>query len=347
MKEKLHENALSFLKERYDNTHLNLPLRMRRNRKSPAIRSLVAETSLLKSDLVLPFFIIEGERKKEAIASMPGIFRLSPDLVLREAEEMHTRGIQGIALFPVTPSDLKSEQAEEALRPDSLLHRTLRLIKKEIPSLCLISDVALDPYTTHGHDGLANKAEEILNDETVRLLGKMAVAQAEAGADVVAPSDMMDGRVGFIRRSLDLSSFQNTSILAYSAKYASSFYSPFRDALQTELSFGDKKTYQMHPGNVREALLEAELDEKEGADILMVKPAGMYLDVIAKLRERTHRPVAAYHVSGEYAMVMAAYEKGYLHAPSAFYETLLGIKRAGANLIFTYAVEQVLEFLDN
>lgn len=346
MKQKLSDNLLSFLRERFDNQTLSIPIRMRRNRVSQAIRQMVAETKLLKTDLVMPYFIIEGENRTETIVSMPGISRLSLDLLLKSAEKIHKSGVQAVALFPVVSTALRSEMAEEALNPDGLLQRAIRLLKKELPSLCLIADVALDPYTIHRHDGVASKDEEILNDETVRILGKMALVQAEAGIDIVAPSDMMDGRVSYIRRTLDLHGFTNTGILSYSAKYASCFYSPFRDALSTRLSFGDKKTYQMDPANSREALLEAELDEQEGADILMVKPASMYMDVIAKIRERTERPIAAYHVSGEYAMVMAAHEKGYLNADKAFMEVLLGIKRAGADLIFTYAAERMLDLLD-
>lgn len=319
--------------------------RLRRNRQTPAIRSLVQETRLCPSDLIHPFFILEGSEKKESIASMPGVERLSLDLILRQAEHLHKQGIQAIALFPTIDKALKSERGEEAWNPEGLVPRAIRVIKRSLPSLCVIADVALDPYTVHGHDGIASPSGEILNDETLESLSCMAAALAEAGADFVAPSDMMDGRVGAIRKTLDSAGFTKTGILSYSIKYASSLYAPFRDALHSHLAFGDKKTYQMDPANRREAMLEARLDEEEGADILMVKPATLYLDVISQLREETHKPIAAYHVSGEYAMVLAAHEKGYLNAEKVFYETLLSIKRAGADMIFTYAAPIVLPYL--
>ncbi|HSX10333.1 MAG TPA: porphobilinogen synthase, partial [Chlamydiales bacterium] len=236
----------------------------------------------------------------------------------------------------------KSLGAEEAWNPDSLLARAIREMKFALPNLCVMADVALDPFTTHCHDGLANEKGEILNDETIECLIQMALMQARAGIDFVAPSDMMDGRVGAIREALDDEGYQNVGILAYSAKYASALYAPFREALSVKLAFGDKKSYQLNPANSREALLEAALDEEEGADILMVKPATLYLDIIAKLREQTKRPIAAYHVGGEYAMVMAAHQAGWLNADKVFYETLLSIKRAGADLIFTYAIKHIL-----
>lgn len=321
---------------------LHLPIRLRRNRKSEAIRKMVQETHLTPHDLVAPFFLIEGEKKRQPIESLPGIERLSIDLALKEAKELHERGIQSIALFPVIDPSLKSPEATEAWNPDGLLSRAIREMKFALPSLCIMADVALDPFTSHGHDGLVNEKGIILNDETVERLIEMALMQARAGIDFVAPSDMMDGRVGAIREALDDEGFHDVGILAYSAKYASALYGPFRDALNVKLTFGDKKTYQMDPANWREALLEAALDEEEGADILMVKPASLYLDIIARLKEQTRRPVAAYHVSGEYAMVMAAHQAGWLNADKVFYETLLSIKRAGADLIFTYAVKQAL-----
>ncbi len=318
--------------------------RLRRNRQTEAIRSLVQETRLYPSDLIHPFFLLEGF-EKEPIASMPGVDRLPLPLLLRQAEHLHAQGIPAIALFPAIDKALKTERGDEAWNSDGLIPQAIRSIKRELPSLCIIADVALDPYTSHGHDGIASPKGEILNDETLECLCRMALTLAEAGADFVAPSDMMDGRVGSIRKALDSAGFTKTGILSYSVKYASSLYAPFRDALRSRLAFGDKKTYQMNPANRREALLEAHLDEGEGADILMVKPATLYLDVIAKLREESHKPIAAYHVSGEYAMVMAAHQKGYLNAEKVFHETLLSIKRAGADMIFTYAGPIVLPLL--
>jgi porphobilinogen synthase len=322
---------------------LNLPIRLRRNRKSEAIRKMVRETQLSSHDLVAPIFIVEGEKKRVAIESMPGIERLSIDLAVKEAKELHERGIQSVALFPVIDPSLKTIDASEAWNPDGLLARAIRELKFALPTLCLMADVALDPFTSHGHDGLTSENGEILNDPTIECLIQMSLMQARAGIDFVAPSDMMDGRVGAIREALDEEGFDGVGILAYSAKYASALYGPFRDALKVKLGFGDKKTYQMDPANSREALFEAALDEEEGADILMVKPATLYLDIIAKLREQTKRPIAAYHVSGEYSMVMAAHQAGWLDARKVFYETLLSIKRAGADLIFTYAIKQVLD----
>jgi porphobilinogen synthase len=325
---------------------LDIATRLRRNRKSAAIRNMAQETRLTPHDLVVPLFIIEGEKERVPIASMPGIYRLSVDMAIHEARELHARGIPSVALFPVIASSLKTARAEEAWNESSLLARAIREIKLALPSLCLIADVALDPFTSHGHDGLVSDTGEIINDETVECLIRMSLMQAKAGIDFVAPSDMMDGRVGAIRAALDDAGYTSVGILAYSAKYASALYGPFRDALKVQLTFGDKKTYQLNPANVREALLEASLDEEEGADILMVKPASLYLDVIAKLREQTHRPIAAYHVSGEYAAVMAAAAAGWLNGPAVFYETLLSIKRAGADLIFTYAARQALDYLE-
>jgi porphobilinogen synthase len=320
---------------------MTLPHRLRRNRKTESVRSLVRETHLHAADLVAPFFVRAGRNEREPILSLPGIERLSIDLVIREARALQDQGIQAIALFPIIPLEQKTPGAEEAWNPSGLLQEAIREVKRALPSLSIITDVALDPYTSHGHDGLASPYGEILNDPTIECLSKMALVQAEAGADFVAPSDMMDGRVGAIRSALDEAGFVNTGILAYSVKYASSLYGPFRDAVRSNLQFGDKKTYQMDPANAREALLEARLDEEEGADILMVKPATFYLDIIAKLREESRRPIAAYHVSGEYAMVMAAHEKGYLNAEKVMHEALLSIKRAGADLIFTYATSMM------
>ncbi len=328
-----------------DEKILILTHRLRRNRKNESIRSLVRETHLKPSDLIHPFFLIEGFQTRQPISSMPRVERLSLDLLIQEAEKLHREGIQAIALFPMIHQDLKTERGDEAWNSLGLIPQAIRAIKKALPTLSIIADVALDPYTLHGHDGIATPNGEIANDETVECLCKMASTLADAGADFVAPSDMMDGRVGEIRKSLDSLAHTNTGILSYSIKYASSLYSPFRDAVQSHLAFGDKKTYQMDPANSREALLEASFDEAEGADILMVKPATLYLDIIAKLREQTQRPIAAYHVSGEYAMVMAAHQMGFLNAEKVFYETLLSIKRAGADMIFTYAAPIILPLL--
>lgn len=328
-----------------DQKFLNLPIRLRRNRQSDAIRKMVRETILRAEDLIVPFFLIDGDNQTVPIESMPKIERISVDLAIKKAKELHKKGVQSIALFPVIDPNLKSYDGKESYNPDGLLARAIREIKFAVPDLCVMADVALDPFTLHGHDGLANDKGEILNDETVQVLAEMALMQARAGVDFVAPSDMMDGRVGAIRDALDQEGYEKVGIVAYSAKYASALYGPFRDALKTKLAFGDKKTYQMDPANVREALLEAALDEEEGADILMVKPATLYLDVIAKLRENTRRPIAAYHVSGEYSMVIAAERAGWLDAKKVFYETLLSIKRAGADLIFSYAAEEVLDLL--
>lgn len=328
-------------------TRYSFPIRMRRNRKSEAVRKMIQETVLTASDLVAPFFVVDGEDCRVPIPSMPGVERLSTDLLLKEAEELYARGVPAVALFPVIDPELKSEYAEEAWNPDGLLARAVRKIKKEIPGLAVIADVALDPFTTHGHDGLVNGKGEVGNDETIDCLIRMALMQAEAGIDLVAPSDMMDGRVKAIREALDQEGFESVGILAYSAKYASALYGPFRSALNVKLQFGDKKTYQMDPANRREALIEARLDEEEGADILMVKPASLYLDVIAKLREQTNRPIAAYHVSGEYSMIQAASQAGYIDGDKVLHETLLSIKRAGADLIFTYGAKQVLNRLES
>lgn len=321
---------------------LGMP-RPRRNRKSPAIRALVQETRLHASDLIYPLFLIEGRGVREPIKSMPGIFRWSLDLLMKEVEDALELGIPAIALFPVIEKSLKDEEGSLSIDRSGMLQKGIEALKREFPNLCIMSDVALDPYTSHGHDGIVNEEGEVLNDETVEALIQMALVQAEAGVDMVAPSDMMDGRIKAIRLALDRHGFSSVGIHAYSAKYASAFYGPFRDALSSQLKFGDKKSYQMNPANRREALLEAALDELEGADILMVKPALAYLDVILKLREATTLPVSAYHVSGEYAMVMAAAQNGWLDGPKALWESVLSIKRAGADMILTYAAPMIAE----
>ncbi|MCB1109735.1 MAG: porphobilinogen synthase [Chlamydiia bacterium] len=318
-----------------------LTKRPRRNRKSPAIRSLAEETRLSASDLIVPFFIKEGIRVREPIESMPGINRLSIDLLLKEAELLHAQGIPAVALFPVIDPSLKDDQGSEGWNPESLVVRAIQALKRELPSLCVITDVALDPFTSHGHDGIIYEGE-VDNDLTLEALVKQATCYAEGGCDIVAPSDMMDGRVGVIRKALR----PQVGILSYTAKYASAFYGPFRNAIGSQLLSGDKKTYQMNPANRREAIREALLDEEEGADMLMVKPALPYLDVLLAIKEKTTLPVGAYHVSGEYAMVMAAAEKGFINAELTFYESLISIKRAGADFIFTYAASQVLGLLN-
>jgi porphobilinogen synthase len=318
-----------------------LPSRPRRRRASGAIRALSRETRLTPDRLVLPLFITEGAGTDEPIASLPGQSRLSVDLAVRACEAAVELGVRSVVLFPKVESSRKTREGLEALREDNLVVRGVRAIKRAVPGLCVMTDVALDPYNSDGHDGVV-VAGRVDNDRTVAALAKMAVLHAQAGADVVAPSDMMDGRVGAIRSALDSSGFVDTLILSYTAKYASALYGPFRDALDSAPVDRadvprDKKTYQMDPGNAREALIEAAADEAEGADILMVKPALAYLDVIARLRGSSALPIAAYHVSGEYSMVHAAAAKGWLDARAVLTEHLLSIARAGADVIFTYA----------
>lgn len=321
--------------------------RLRRNRIHPSIRALIQETRLAPSDFVLPLFVKEGAAEKTAIASMPGVFRLSQDLILQEVRECAEKGILACALFPSLEMLVKDPKGSEALNKNNLINETIRKIKDKTPEMFIFVDIALDPYTDHGHDGVIDSRGIVLNDETVERLCEMAVLAAEAGADMVAPSDMMDGRVLAIRQALDESGFTHVGILSYAAKYASSLYGPFRDAALSKLKSGDKKSYQLNPANVREALLECDVDEKEGADILMVKPALSYLDIIAKLRARTELPIAAYHVSGEYSMVMAAHEKGWLNGPKVLEEHLLSIKRSGADIIFTYGAKFIVDSLNS
>jgi porphobilinogen synthase len=313
--------------------------RPRRNRRTPALRNMIAETALSADQLIFPLFLCEGKEQKIAIKSMPGQFRLSADNLLKEIAECQALGIHSFALFPAVSDSLKTSQAEESFNSKGLLPSTVKMIKDKFPDSCIITDVALDPYSSDGHDGLV-KDGKILNDETIEILVKMAIAQARAGADMVAPSDMMDGRIGEIRKALDSEGFTDTGILAYSAKYASSFYGPFRDALDSAPKFGDKKTYQMDPRNSREALLEAELDVQEGADIIMVKPALAYLDVIQLLKQNFSTPIAAYNVSGEYAMIKAAAQYGWLDGEKAMMESLVAIRRAGADVILTYFAKE-------
>ncbi|EHQ25276.1 porphobilinogen synthase [Mucilaginibacter paludis] len=316
--------------------------RPRRNRKSEVIRQMVQETHISAANLIFPLFIVDGVSKKSEVASMPGIFRYSIDNLLREVEACAKLGLMSFDLFPNIEESLKDRFATESHREESLYLRAIREVKKNFPEVCVVTDVAMDPYSSDGHDGLVENGE-ILNDETLEILGKMALAHARAGADIVAPSDMMDGRVGYIRRVLDDHQFTNVSIMSYSAKYASAFYGPFRDALESAPKFGDKKTYQMNPANQREALIEANLDEMEGADFLMVKPALSYLDVIKLLKDNTELPIAAYNVSGEYAMVKAAAQRGWLDERRTTVEVLTSIRRAGATSILTYHAKEVLE----
>lgn len=313
--------------------------RPRRNRKSEAIRKLVQENEVTVNDFIFPLFLIDGKNKKSEVASMPGIFRFSSDLLLKEIESCLNLGINTFALFPNIEEKLKDKKATESWNKKGLYLRTLSEVKKKFPEAVIMTDVAMDPYSSDGHDGIV-KNGEIINDETLEVLGKMAVAQAQCGADIIGPSDMMDGRVAHLRDVLDDNGFTNVSIMSYTAKYASAFYGPFRDALDSAPKFGDKKTYQMNPANSKEALLEAELDFSEGADFLMVKPALSYLDIIKSLNDNFVLPIAAYNVSGEYAMVKAAAQKGWIDNKKIRDEILLSIKRAGASVILTYFAKE-------
>ncbi|HJK95847.1 MAG TPA: porphobilinogen synthase [Polyangiaceae bacterium LLY-WYZ-14_1] len=323
---------------------LDLPSRPRRNRKSPPVRAWHRETQLGPEHLVYPLFIHAGTGT-EPIPSMPGQLRLGRDAVRETVSRAWEVGVRSVVLFPAVEAGLKTGDAAEATNPDGLVPTTLRALKEWFPELVVITDIALDPYSSEGHDGLVAPDGRILNDETVAVLCEQALAHARAGADVVSPSDMMDGRIGAIRRALDGEGFTDVSILSYCAKYASSFYGPFRDALDSAPKSGDKKTYQMDPGNVREALRELRLDEAEGADLVMVKPAGPYLDVIRAFRQHTALPVAAYQVSGEYAMLTAAVQQGWLDERAAILESLLAIRRAGADVIFTYFAPRAARWL--
>ncbi|MCJ8165421.1 porphobilinogen synthase [Pontibacter sp. E15-1] len=318
--------------------------RPRRNRQTAAIRDMVQEATLHLQDLIFPLFLIEGQNQKTEISSMPGIYRYSLDMLLEEIAACVALGIKVFAPFPSIPEEKKDKYATESHNPEGLYPTAIREIKKRFPEVALVTDVAMDPYSSDGHDGIVENGE-ILNDETLEVLGKMALTQAQAGADIVAPSDMMDGRIGHIRQVLDENGFQKVAIMAYTAKYASSFYGPFRDALGSAPKAGDKKTYQMNYANSREALIEAELDTAEGADYLMVKPALSYLDVIRLLRDNSHLPIAAYNISGEYAMVKAAAQNGWIDGEKAMIEILTSIKRAGADIILTYFAKQYAEYL--
>jgi porphobilinogen synthase len=320
--------------------------RPRRNRKSSAIRDLVQETTLSVSDFIFPMFIQEGTNQKVEIKSMPGIFRFSLDTILEELKEVTDLGIRAIDLFPNYHETKKDKYASEGYNEDTFYLKAITAIKEKFPDLVIMTDIAMDPYSSDGHDGLVENGE-IVNDPTVEILAKMGVAQAKAGADILGPSDMMDGRIGYLRDTIDREGFTNVSIMSYSAKYASAFYGPFRDALESAPKFGDKKTYQMNPANTREALLEAQLDFAEGADMLMVKPALSYLDVISKLNENFDIPIAAYNVSGEYAMLKAAAQNGWLDGDRAMMEVLMSIRRAGAKCILTYFAKEAAVILNN
>lgn len=328
----------------------SLPLtrRPRRNRKSKAVREMLSETKLSVSDFVYPVFIMDGSNKEEEIPSMPGITRKTIDVLLNELEEVVKLGILAIAPFPAIAEELKDSEASLSYADDGLVQRAVRQIKEKFPQLLVMTDIALDPFNADGHDGIVSATGEILNDKTVEVLCKMAVSHGKAGADFVCPSDMMDGRIGAIREALDGAGLENTSIMAYSAKYASAFYGPFRDALGSAPKAGDKKTYQMDPANVREAILEVSLDIEEGADAVMVKPALPYLDVLSKVADTFDIPVSAYQVSGEYAMIVAAAQNGWLDRKAVVLESLLAIKRAGARFIWTYfAKEAAMYLLEN
>ncbi|NWF59937.1 MAG: porphobilinogen synthase [Fischerella sp.] len=315
--------------------------RPRRLRRTAALRRMVREIHLDVNDLIYPLFVMEGEGQRVEIASMSGCYRYTLDLLLKEIKQAFDLGINAVALFPVIPEAKKDDVGTESYNPDGLVQQTVKAIKQVVPEIVVITDVALDPFTTHGHDGLVDEKGTILNDPTVEVLVKMALSQAAAGADFVAPSDMMDGRVGAIRKALDAEGYFDVGILAYSAKYASAYYGPFRDALDSAPRFGDKKTYQMDAANAREAVKEVALDIAEGADIVMVKPALAYLDIICQIRNTTNVPVAAYNVSGEYAMIKAAAQMGWIDEKQVILELLTSMKRAGADLILTYFAKEV------
>ncbi|HEY2754901.1 MAG TPA: porphobilinogen synthase, partial [Pseudolabrys sp.] len=324
---------------------LDLTIRMRRNRRSDWTRRMVCENVLTTGDLIWPLFVMDGDNARTPVASMPGVERLSVDQIAREAVRAAELSIPCIALFPYIDPSLRDEAGSEALNPVNLVCRTIRAIKKEVPDIGVLCDVALDPFTSHGHDGLIRDGV-ILNDETVAVLIRQSLVQAEAGCDIIAPSDMMDGRVGAIRRALDQANFLDVSIMAYAAKYASAFYGPFRDAVGSAKALtGDKRTYQMDPGNTNEALREVALDIEQGADMIMVKPGMPYLDIVQRVKDAFAMPTFAYQVSGEYAMIMAAAQNGWLDGERAMLESLIGFKRAGCDGVLTYFAPRVAEKL--
>ena len=318
--------------------------RNRRLRSSASLRALVQEFSLSPSDFIVPLFVIEGSQTKEEIPSMPGYFRMSTDLLSKQVKTLWSLGLKSVLLFVKVPDALKDNLGTEALNPEGLMQRAIKIVKEAAPEMVVMTDVALDPYSSFGHDGIV-EGGKIVNDSTVKVLSKMALSHAQAGADVVAPSDMMDGRILNIRKELEAANFTETVIMSYSAKYASAFYGPFRDALDSAPGFGDKKTYQMDFRNRKEALIETQRDLEEGADIVMVKPGLAYLDIIRDLREEVAAPIAAYQVSGEYAMLKAAAEKGWLDHDQIMLEQLLSFKRAGASLIASYFAEEAVKLI--
>jgi len=321
--------------------------RPRRNRQNEVIRSMVRDSYLSPDHFIAPLFVIEGKNQIIPIKSMPGHSRLSIDELVKEAKELYSLGVKCVALFPAIDDKLKTPDAREAYNRDGLNARAIRAVKDAVPGMLVMGDIALDPYSSEGHDGLVDpKSGEILNDPTLEVLAKQAICEAEAGADIIGPSDMMDGRVGYIRMALDETNFQNKMIMSYTAKYASGYYGPFREALDSAPKKGDKKTYQMDPANSTEALREAELDTAEGADILMVKPGLPYLDIIYRLKEMSTLPIAAYNVSGEYAMVKAAAQNGWIDNDKVILETLTCFRRAGADIILTYFAKEAAKLLN-
>jgi porphobilinogen synthase len=327
---------------------LDLPQRPRRVRRTASLRALVEETVIRPADFIAPLFVVEGKQPPDEIKSMPGVFRLNITDLVKECRALHKLGVPAVALFPKLDAKLKDDEGTQALNEDALVLRAVRAVKTAVPDLAVVTDVALDPYTSHGHDGVLTAAgDDVDNDRSVEILTRMAVLQARAGVDLVAPSDMMDGRVGAIRRALDAADFTGTGIMAYSAKFNSAYYGPFRDAVGSARAAGtrllSKATYQMNPANRREAVAEVLLDDAEGADIVMVKPAGLYLDIIRDVREATRKPVAAYQISGEYAQIQAAARLGWLDLARCRHESLLAIKRAGADMILTYFAKDMAE----
>lgn len=322
-----------------------LPRRNRILRQSAALRSLVTETTLSPNDFIVPLFIVEGKDIKQEISSMPGYYRLSVDQAVKEVKEIWSMGLKSVLLFIKCREELKDNKGTEALNPNGLMQQSIKAIKNAVPEMLVMTDVALDPFSSFGHDGIVEN-EEILNDATVEVLAKMSVSHAQAGADFVAPSDMMDGRVAAIRQALEENNFTKTGIMSYSAKYASCFYGPFRDALDSAPGFGDKKTYQMNYANRIEAIKESLMDVEEGADIVMVKPALSYLDIIREVKNAVDVPVSAYNISGEYAMIKAAAKMGWIDEDKAIMETLTSIKRAGADLIATYFAKQAVKLIN-
>lgn len=322
-------------------------IRPRRNRQNEVIRSMVRESFLTPANLIAPLFVVDGKDQRIPIKSMPGYARLSIENLVAEARELYSMGVKSVALFPAINDSLKTPDAREAFNDTGLNARAIMAIKEALPDMLVMGDIALDPYSSDGHDGLVNpKTGEILNDATLEVLAKQAICEARAGVDIIGPSDMMDGRVGYLREALDEAGFQNTLIMSYTAKYASGYYGPFRDALDSAPKKGDKKTYQMDPANGTEALREAALDEAEGADILMVKPGLPYLDIIYRLKQNFTLPIAAYNVSGEYAMVKAAAQNGWIDHDKVVLETLMCFRRAGADVILTYHAKEAAKLLN-